>query len=263
VTRGALPAALRSLPDEGADPAVIEELAGLRPLITALGYEFARPALLRVALTLGSWCNEHPHAGWPSHERLEFFGDAVLDLLSAERLWLRFDDASEGALTRMQARVVSEAGLATVARALGLGAWLFVGRGDEQGGARERDGSLADALEAALGAIFLDARACGRDPLAAAGAAFDRLFAAVMAGLDPGEEDVKSRLGRVVQGRYRQTPRYVCAAAEGSTSAAPWWIARVELTVEGAPRVLGAGEGATKREAQRAAAAAALVSFEP
>lgn len=131
----------------------------------------------------------------------------------------------------MQARVVSEAGWRRWRGRWGLARGSSSGAGTRRG-ARERDGSLADALEAALGRS-LDARACGRDPLAAAGAAFDRLFAEVMAGLDPGEEDVKSLLGRVVQGRYRQTPRYV-RGGRGSTSAAPWWIARVELTVEGA-----------------------------
>ena len=258
-----LPAELQGLPDGRGAPAVAAELAGLGPLAERLGHAFARPELLRVALTLRSWLNEHPKEGWACNECLEFFGDAVLDLVSADQIWRRWGGEGEGSLTRLQAALVSEPALARVAREIGLGAWLRVGRGDEAGGARDRDGPLADALEAVLGAVFLDARAAGGDPLAAVGAVFDRLFAGAIAGLHPERTiDAKSRLGRWVERHYRASPRYECALAEEATAERPWWRARVVLDRGGAAIELGAGEGSSKREAQRAAARAGLERVE-
>ena len=251
----ALPAELRALPDLRGDPEVARELGELGPLEARIGRRFARPALLRAALTLRSWCNEHPAAGWPSNECLEFFGDAVLDLVSAERVWMRWGTEGEGSLTRLQASLVSEPALAAVAREIDLGAWLRVGRGDERGGVRARDTPLADALEAVLGAVFLDARAAGEEPLAAAQAAFDRLFGAAFAELRPEETiDAVSRLVRWAEHRFRRSPRYVCELAPGASAERPWWRARVELGEGEALQVLGEGEGASKRDAKKAAA---------
>ena len=238
-------------------------MATLKPLQEALGYVFARPALLRVALTLGSWSNENKRAGWPSNACLEFFGDAVLDLLAADALWQRFPELEEGALTRLRSTLVSEKGLARVARAMDLGRWLYLGRGDEQRQARDRSSSLADALEAVLGSVFLDARTAGLDPSAATGGVFERLFGAEVRAMRAEDgTDPKSRLQQVVQAEYRLTPIYL-PVGEAPPPEDPHWRARVELRLKsGEVRVLGEGEGRSLREAERSAARSALKAYD-
>ena len=252
-----LPQVLLALPDPSA-PAVAEELAGLGPLIEAIGHEFVRPELLRVALTVGSWANENRELGWPSNACLEFFGDAVLDLVAADALWNQFPDLDEGPLTRLRATMVSERSLARAAKAIDLGRWLFLGRGDEQRRARERDGTLADALEAVLGAAFLDARAAGSDPTLAAAAVFEQLFGERLRALAPQDGiDPKSRLQQLVQAERRLTPVYV-PVGEAPPPEDPHWRARVELRDGDSLEILGEGEGRSLRAAERAAALDAL-----
>lgn len=254
-----LPEVLRSLPGVSG-----EEASQLDPLMATLGHAFAQPQLLRVALTVGSWANENRDAGWPSNACLEFFGDAVLDLVAADALWRRFPRLGEGALTRLRASLVSERSLAKAARSIDLGRWIYLGRGDEQRGARERDGTLADALEAVLGAAFLDAREAGGDPSVAAAQVFERLFGERVRSLAPEDGlDPKSRLQQLVQAERRLTPVYV-AIGEPPPADDPHWRARVELRPAGKPvEVLGEGEGRSLRAAERAAARAALAALEP
>lgn len=254
-----LPAVLQRLPDASSDAVAAAELERLAALALALDHRFTNLALLRVALTVGSWTNENPKAGWPSNACLEFFGDAVLDLVAADALWQRFPDLPEGPLTRLRAAIVSERALAKAARRVGLGAWLFLGRGDEQRGAREREGTLADALEAVLGAVFLDARAGGRDPTLAAGVVFERLFGAQVAALTADDGiDAKSALQQIVQAERRLTPVYV-PLGDPPPPEQPLWRAKVELRhAEGPVEVLGEGEGRSLRAAEHAAARAAL-----
>lgn len=257
-----LPELLQGLPDpaiandDGSDPPA---LGGLDALQQALGYRFRRPALLRVALTLGSWTNEHLGSGWPSNASLEFFGDAVLDLVAADVLWRQFPALGEGVLTRLRASLVAEAGLVPAARQLALGDHLYLGRGDAKRGGREHVGALADAMEAVFGAVFLDAREAGDDGLAAAEGVFRVVFASALEGVHPGQaRDPKSRLQEWAQGRYRLTPYYVRALDEPSSPGGPWH-ARVELRFsETHVLVLGEGTGRNLREAERAAAEAAL-----
>lgn len=254
-----LPAVLRRLPDPSSDSGVAAELDRLAALAELLDHRFEHPGLLRVAVTVGSWTNENPKAGWPSNACLEFFGDAVLDLVAADALWQRFPDLPEGPLTRLRASVVSERSLARAAKRVGLGAWLFLGRGDEQRGAREREGTLADALEAALGAVFLDARAGGEDPTLAAGRVFERLFGEQVAGLRADDGiDPKSALQQLVQAEWRLTPVYV-AVGDPPPPDSPMWRAKVELRLgDGGVEVLGEGEGRSLRAAEHGAARAAL-----
>jgi ribonuclease-3 len=260
---GRLPAVMESLPDRHEDERVrarvSDELKRLRGLEQRLGYAFARPALLRAAMTLGSWVNEHQDAGWPSNACLEFFGDAVLDLVAADGLWRQFPDLAEGDLTRLRASVVSEPGLARVARDLELGQWLFLGRGDEKRGARDHAGTLADALEAVIGAVFLDGRERGGDPFAAALALFERLFGERVAAMDRDHGlDAKSRLQQWMQSEHRVTPVYV-PLGEPPPADEPRWRARVELRrPDGEVEVLGEGEGRSLRAAEQAAARGAL-----
>ncbi len=260
-----LPKALLGLPDASApveDDTCPQGPGGLKGLEARLGYGFSNPALLRVALTLGSWANEHRDAGWPSNACLEFFGDAVLGLLAADALWRRFPDLAEGELTRLRASLVSEASLARAAEAIELGEWLYLGRGDLKRGGRDHPSTLADAVEAVLGAAFLDGREAGRAPLEAAAAVFERLIGARVAALRPEHGvDPKSRLQHWAQGHFRVTPIYV-RVGEPPPPDDPRWSARVELRFsDGRVEVLGEGQGRSLREAERAAARDALAGI--
>ena len=265
-----LPSILASLPDrlgdgggegderaDGAD--VWAELRGLSPLQSELGYEFARPALLRVALTHGSWAKEHPDAGWPGNATLEYFGDAVLGLLAADAIWCRFPRLDEGRLTRLRAAVVSEPSLARAAGDVGLGRWLFLGRGQEMQGGRSHAGTLADAVEAVLGAAFMDAREASRPPLDAARAIFETLLGARVRALEPDDGvHPKARLQQWSQARFHVPPTYL-RIGERPAPGAPHWIIRAELQLaDGEVRLLGEGEGRNLRAAERAAAEDAL-----
>ncbi len=249
-----LPAVLAALPDPSPD-----EHVQLAELAADLGREFAIPGLLRAALTLASWVNEHPSAGWPSNACLEFLGDAVLDLLAAEVLWQRFPELGEGALTRLRASLVAEPSLAAAARELGLGRKLWLGRGDAQAGHATRDGPLGDALEAVLAAVYLDARVTGDDPMAAVGLSFSRMFATRVAAMSADDGlDAKSRLQARAQAKLGRTPVYVVVAEVPSDVEARWRV-RAELRGGGGPVVvLAEGAGPTLRAAEHAAAAASL-----
>jgi ribonuclease III len=257
-----LPRIFESLPDpeqrmhDGTEP---PPQRGLDQLAHRLGHHFARPALLRVAITLGSWANEHPGAGWPSNASLEFFGDAVLGLVAADALWQRFPELAEGELTRLRSLLVSEQSLAAAAEALELGEFVYLGRGDAKRGGRTHPSTLADCVEAVLGAVFLDARADGRRPLAAAAAVFDRVFGERLQALEPEHGiDPKSRLQHWAQGRYRITPIYV-RIGDKPPAGDPRWRARVELRfADGRVEVLGEGEGRSLKRAERQAALQAL-----
>lgn len=269
-----LPKVLQRLPEPELEPVAAADedddsappgVGGLAELQTRLGYRFRHPALLRAALTLGSWANEHPDAGWPSNACLEFFGDAVLDLLAADAVWRRFPDLDEGELTRLRASIVSERCLADVAALVELGDYLWLGRGDARRGQRKQASTLADALEAVLGATFLDAREAGDPPLAAAAIVFERLMNEKLSELRPDlAVDPKTRLQHWAQARYRITPVYVRIDARDSMGEGPRWRARVELRFpDGRVDVLGEGEGDSLRQAERIAAEAALQRIEP
>ena len=113
-----------------------------------LGHRFRDPRLLVTALTHRSWANENPKSGRADNEKLEFLGDAVLDLVIGHMLMDKYPDLREGQLSVTRAQVVSEAGLSEVAVAMDLGAWLFLGKGEDKSGGREKPSLLSDALEA-------------------------------------------------------------------------------------------------------------------
>ncbi len=246
--------------DDGTEPAPEYDLDALQ---LAIGYRFVDPALLRVALTLGSWANEHTAAGWPSNACLEFFGDAVLDLVAADAVWRRFPELAEGQLTRLRASLVAETSLVQVAAALGLGQFLYLGRGDLKRDGREHAGTLADAVEAVLGAVFLDAREAGHRPEAAAAGVFETWFGARVAALQPQHGlDAKSRLQHWAQAKHRVTPRYE-RVGDPPPPGEPVWRARAELEFpDGTVKVLGEGEGRSLKRAEQAAAADALATLE-
>src|SRR5262249_5412333 len=145
------------------------------------------------------------------NERLEFLGDAVVDLAISHRLMLRFPQAAEGELSRLRALIVNEEGLATVARQLNLGQLLLLGRGEELTGGRQKSSVLADALEAVLGAVYLSS---GVDRVFEL---IDRLFAESLDGVAEGRSgfDYKTRLQEDAQERLRLAPRYRVVSETG------------------------------------------------
>jgi ribonuclease-3 len=208
----------------------------------ALAYEPADLALFETALT-------HRSADGPNNERLEFLGDAVLGLVSAQYLFERFPDADEGALSRLRARVVSGESLAQLAAGLGLGELLALGQGELKTGGFRRQSILADALEALCGALYLEAG------LATARVAVLRLLAPALDALRPAElKDPKTRLQELMQARGLPLPRYSVDSVAGELHAQ---VFRVTCEVEPmAARATAAGS--SRRRAEQAAAACVL-----
>ena len=234
----------------------MESLLPRRPCEEALeetiGYRFSDTALLRESLTHKSFSNEQPGRDVPHNERLEFLGDAVLDLVVSHALFRAFPAIAEGELTRIRAEVVSEKGLAEIGRHLGLGASLRLGRGEERSGGREKDSLIADALEALLGALFCDggfedARRIIEDLCATA---IER-SARCKAGID-----YKTRLQELLQAREGRTPTYALTLIEGPDHQR---VYTVEVCSEG--ETIGCGRGRTKKAAEQEAAHEALTRF--
>jgi ribonuclease-3 len=217
-----------------------------------LGHTFADAALCETAMTHTSWVNEagQPHRG--DNERLEFLGDAVLDLVVSDVLMHRFPDRHEGDLSRARAALVSETALAQVATAIDLGRFILLGRGEERTGGRGRPSILANALEALMGAIYIDA---GFD---AAAAVATRLFEGRVEEVDQHARlDYKSRLQERAQALWQTAPVYEVVAEEG-----PDHDKRFEVTLTLAGRLYGRAIGRSKKEAEQGAAAAALEAIE-
>ncbi|MGC4113408.1 MAG: ribonuclease III [Myxococcales bacterium] len=210
-----------------------------------------RPTAL-AALTHASYVNEHPEEHRADNERLEFLGDAVVDLAVSDRLMRRYPEASEGELTRLRAALVDESGLAMVARSMGLGELLALGRGEEQSGGRRKDSVLADALEAVIGVVFL------AGGIEAAFAFVDRFFAdAFLKVLTSAGRDFKSQLQVLAQGRFQASPRYSVVSETGPDHAKTFTV-----EIECAGEKLGRGEGRSKKEAEQAAAREALARMQ-
>ena len=213
----------------------------------ALGHVFRDPSLLVSALTHRSYRAEHADAA-PDNQRLEFLGDAVLEILSSDLLFRRFPDADEGALSRLRSRLTDERALAGIARRLGLGPWLLVGLGAEAQGARDVDAVLADAVEALLGAVYLDGG------LPAADAVFRRVFAPEADALDirPASRwagNPKGELQHIAAARFHAEPAYVELSRQGPDHA-PVFVEEVRLG-----DLRAEGSAGNKREAESIAAA--------
>jgi ribonuclease III len=214
-----------------------------RRLARLLGHEFRREDLLDQALT-------HRSAGGPNNERLEFLGDALIGFVVAEALVGRLPEADEGTLSRMRAALVKRESLAELARELTLGDYLCLGAGELRTGGHNRDSILADALEAVLGAVYLDAgfetartvaMALFREPL--------RQVSTAPAGKDP-----KTRLQELLQARRRPIPEYQVVSVGGSQHAQSFRVSCL-LPDRG---TLTQGEGSSRRRAEQAAAEAML-----
>jgi ribonuclease-3 len=221
-------------------------------LEATLGYTFRDRGLLEQALRHASWCNEHPAPRLPDNERLEFLGDAVLDLVVGHKLMTRYPQLREGELSVTRAQVVSEAGLSEVASQLGLGEWLVLGKGEEKSGGRNKPSILADAFEAILAAVYLDG---GFD---AACELVGRLLAQRIETVEfKGFYDFKTRLQETAQARLRATPTYRVVQEIGPDHDKRFVVAVTIGTDEWARAV-----GRSKKEAEQMAAADAHFRLE-
>jgi ribonuclease-3 len=227
---------------------------GAAKLAERLGHTFADPALFHQALSHRSWCGEQD--GVPSNERLEFLGDAVLGLVVADHIYRCFSELSEGDLAKIRSAVVNARVLAESAHELELGAVLLLGKGEEASGGRTKVSILADALEAVIGAVYLDAgwAEARRLVLDLLGERIER------AAAEPDDFDHKSRLQELTVRRGEGPPRY---QVEGS---GPDHDRHYEALVFVAGEQRGTGEGSSKKDAEQAAARSAwlqLVALEP
>ena len=225
------------------------ETEALQELQRTLGHTFRRPEVLTEALTHRSFAYEHPAPGMAHNERLEFLGDAVLQLISSALVYKRFPTFDEGRLTELRSTLVRASALAGMARALPLGGYLRLGKGEESTGGRDRELLLASAFEAVLGGLFLDGG-----------------LAVVKRFLEPlleGEtrqalsqkhiKDSKSLLQEVSQAQLGVTPRYRLVSENGPSHDR---IFIVEALL--GDRVVARGEGRSKRQAEQEAARGAL-----
>jgi ribonuclease-3 len=208
--------------------------------------------LLRQAFVHRSYMNEYPSPGLESNERLEFFGDAVLSYVVAERLFRDCPTYQEGDLTEWRGYLVRRDSLANFARGIGLGQFFLLGRGEEAAGGRERSQNLASLFEAVVGAIAIDRglTEARKFIFKAIGPEFD------LRGRPP-PIDPKSRLQEVAQGRFQRAPVYKTVHEEGPEHRK---VFTVEVSVQG--QALGTGVGMNKQEAEREAARGALAELE-
>jgi ribonuclease-3 len=218
----------------------------LSALCRELGYQFTETRLLEDALT-------HRSAGGANYERLEFLGDAVLNCVIAAELYRRYPRASEGDLSRLRASLVRRETLAQIARSLRLGACLTLGPGEKKSGGHRRESTLADALEAVIGAIYLDG---GLEPCRKV---VQALYQARLSAMPHALElkDPKTRLQEYLQSRKLPPPHYSVAQVSGEAHAQTF---RIECSVPGLQPTQGTGS--SRRKAEQNAAQKALELLE-
>ena len=219
----------------------------IKDLETAIGYRFRNITLLQNALAHSSFANERWHDSLMSNERLEFLGDSILGMVTAEFLYRHYPDRPEGELTRMRADMVCETSLAKVADQIHLGEHLLLGHGEEQGGGRARASILADAVESVIAACFLDG---GMEPA--------RSFIARFVLCNVPEQrlrnaDYKTALQELVQQKKNQVISYELTGESGPDHDKHF---AVQVLLNGNP--IGSGEGTSKKRAEQDAARDAL-----
>lgn len=221
----------------------------LKELETKIGYTFRKSSMLRQALCHSSYANEH-RGEFHDNERLEFLGDAVLEVVSSDFLFHQYPDMPEGRLTKLRASIVCEPTLAMCAREFGLEQYLFLGRGEEHTGGRFRDSIISDALEALIGAIYLDG-----------GFANAKEFVGRFILTDIEHKklfyDSKTILQEIVQRDYKEAEiKYVITGEEG-----PDHAKRFIVDVMIGRDSMGTGRGSTKKAAEQEAAYRAIIGL--
>jgi ribonuclease-3 len=228
-----------------------EDEEALAAVEAGLGHRFDERGLLLDALTHSSFRNERPAQAPTDNERLEFFGDAILQSAVSLLLWERFPDAPAGEMTRRRADLVCEQGLADIAMDVGIGPALRLGRGEERSGGRDKPRLLASAFEACVAAVQLDG---GVD---AALSLCRRLFGPRLLVSEPGARDFKTRLQEALVGLGRRPPRYEIIDTQGPDHARSF-----EVAVASDGDELARGCGRSKLEAEQRAAEQALASLQ-
>jgi ribonuclease III len=225
----------------------------LPALENELGYQFKNIALLREALQHSSYVNEQRDLGLQDNERLEFLGDAVLDLVITHILMEHFPETREGDLSRMRATIVNESQLSSVAQSLNLGQHLLLGRGEALSNGQEKKSILADALEAVIAAVYLDGG------LQAGFEVIHRQFSEIISQVGDrlAAEDFKSRLQELVQVRFKRIPDYEVVAESGPDHDKTF---EVRLSIGNSLTTYGTGK--SKKAAEQAAAQVALEKLE-
>ncbi len=220
------------------------------PLYEELGYTFRDPALILQAFRHASYVNEQMDAGLEDNERLEFLGDAVLDLAISHLLMEKNKGADEGELSRFRSMMVDETGLHDVARRLDLGSYLLLGRGEDQSLGRQKPSILADVTEALIGAVYLDG---GFDVTKKI---IEKLFAPLLEKVrtDDLVQDFKSLLQEFTQQMFKSLPKYRLTEETGPAHDK---VFRIALAVNGI--VLAEGMGKSKKEAEQHAAKEAFL----
>lgn len=223
-----------------------------RPLEKKLGYRFSRRRHLETALTHRSFRFESPDVE-SDNQRLEFLGDAALGLLAGAYLFEKFPDFQEGDMTRVRSQLTNTKTLARIAASIDLGAFLRLGRGEQQSGGQHRSSNLSDCLEAVIGGAFVDGG------LKAVKKIFLKLFAPEVESAvhDIWGENPKGALQEVSQRRWKASPRYRTIKEEGPAHEKTF---TVEALVNG--QVVGTGQGLNKREAEMEAARQAMLGME-
>ena len=224
----------------------------IKDLEAAIGYSFKNITLLQNALSHSSYANERWHDSLRSNERLEFLGDSILGMVTAEYLYCNFPNRPEGELTRMRADMVCERALAAVAERIGLGKHLLLGRGEEAGGGRNRDSILADAVESVIAACFLDGG------MEAARKFIDTFVLTEVPVQKLRNVDYKTALQELVQQKKNQTLVYELVAVSG-----PDHDKHFQMNVLLNGKTIGSGEGKSKKRAEQAAAQAAIATLYP
>jgi ribonuclease III len=217
----------------------------LEPISSKLGYTFKEPSLLEEAFRHASYANEMADSEFPDNERLEFLGDAVLDLVISHVLMDIFPDAKEGDLSKYRASVVDEKGLCQVARELGLGELILLGKGEALSGGRHKPSILANTLEALVGALYLDAGFSRTKEIV-----YERFrphLAEIVQGIN--NRDYKSLLQEHTQEWDRTRPQYVLVEESGPAHDRTF---KVALQLKG--EIIALGVGKSKKQAEQIAA---------
>ncbi len=220
----------------------------MNELEASLGYAFRQRELLEHALTHSSWSNERGSGHLGSNERLEFLGDSVLGWMVAESLYRLFPQMPEGDMTRLRAELVCESSLAEASATIGLGKYLRLGRGEEQGGGRTRPSIIADAFEATLAAVYIDG---GETPARAMVERF--ILSKLQKAAKNGSHDYKTALQEKVQHLGLAAPVYRMVGESGPDHNK---VFSAQVLYDG--KVAGEGSGRSKKEAEQAAAKNAL-----
>ncbi|MDP2599591.1 MAG: ribonuclease III [Deltaproteobacteria bacterium] len=226
-----------------------DEKKRLKILEKKLGYVFKDKTLLKRALTHKSYTNELKISPLEHNERIEFLGDAVMELAVSHLLMHQYRSHPEGELSKLRAAIVNEGQLAELAGSISLGDFLYLGKGEDQTGGRQKPSLLSDAYEAVLGAIYLDR-------------GFLKVFALVKkhfsalvekVGAEGFAKDYKTRLQETVQGRFHTIPKYKMVKAEGPDHSK---IFEINLYIQ--ETLYGVGQGKSKKSAEQDAASQAL-----